>query len=148
MRDRMFNDYLGDNSCDPLWVIHSRRLRLSKRFAKFMMNYNMICIFYKRNLGLAFGGSHYAQPNAPIIIFYLLLSTHFFGLSTEFGLSIPQPLHLDGDYGVPLDLKWRLLPTTRCCEMRRQKLRNENTTSWEYENQMVWKIYEIGLEGS
>jgi len=40
--------------------------------------------------------SHYARPNAPLIIFYWLFSTHFFGLSTKFGHSITQPLDLDG----------------------------------------------------
>jgi hypothetical protein len=32
--------------------------------------------------------SHYARLKAPLIIFYWLFSTHFFGLSTKCGLSI------------------------------------------------------------
>jgi hypothetical protein len=51
--------------------------------------------------GLDFGlwpleASHYAWPKAPLTIFYWLFSTHFFGLSTKFGHSIPRPLDLDG----------------------------------------------------
>jgi hypothetical protein len=40
--------------------------------------------------------SHYARLEAPIPIFYWLFSTHFFGLSTKFGHSIPWPHDLDG----------------------------------------------------
>jgi hypothetical protein len=40
--------------------------------------------------------SHYTRPKAPLTIFYWLFSAHFFGLSTKFGHSIPQPLDLDG----------------------------------------------------
>jgi hypothetical protein len=39
--------------------------------------------------------SHHARPKAPLLIFYWLFSAHFFGLSTKFGNSIPQPLDLD-----------------------------------------------------
>jgi hypothetical protein len=39
--------------------------------------------------------SHYAQPKAPIPIFYWLFSSHFFGLPIKFGHSILWPLNLD-----------------------------------------------------
>jgi hypothetical protein len=41
--------------------------------------------------------SHYAWPKAPLVILYWLwFSTHFFGLSTKFGHSIPRPLDFNG----------------------------------------------------
>jgi hypothetical protein len=41
--------------------------------------------------------SRYVWPKAPIPRFYwLFFSTHLCGLLTKFGLSIPQPLDLDG----------------------------------------------------
>jgi hypothetical protein len=39
--------------------------------------------------------THHAQPKAPMPIFYSLFSTHFFGLPTKFGHSIPRSLNLD-----------------------------------------------------
>jgi hypothetical protein len=62
-------------------------------------------LFWARNkVGCTFGfglwawpleASQCAWPKAPLTTFYWLFSTHFFGLSIEFGHSIPQPLDLD-----------------------------------------------------
>jgi hypothetical protein len=40
--------------------------------------------------------SQCARPKAPILICYWLFWAYFFGLSTKFAHSIPQPLDLDG----------------------------------------------------
>jgi hypothetical protein len=66
--------------------------------------------------------SHYAWPKALLTIFYWLCSTHFFGLSTKFGHSIPRPLDLDGH-----SVKWPLVVLTtmiNVCNMTIIKIKN------------------------
>jgi len=47
------------------------------------------------DFGLAFGGFTLCPAEGSTYYIYWLFSAHFFGLSTNFGHSIPRPLHFD-----------------------------------------------------
>jgi hypothetical protein len=106
----------GDGLSKEVWVGREWRPKLWSRGRRFFFMKKSIIgkifavrlegLFWARNkVGYSsrFGlwawpleASHYARPKAPLLIFYWLFSAHFFGLSTKFGNSIPQPLDLDG----------------------------------------------------